>query len=99
MLTCMIFCEGRIYRRAKPGEAAGVLAVIIANNQPSATLIGLGGSAIVGITSVTVTLSGGQMLRQFPDTTVNIVVASSSGALAGTDAARRLKMYAPPSIE
>ena len=84
--------------KAQNAEAAGASAVIVANNQPGATPIGLGGSANVGITSVSVTLSGGQVLRQFPDTTVSIGESASDGSLAGTDPAGRLKMYAPGAV-
>lgn len=79
-------------------EAAGASAVIIANNQPGATPIGLGGSGPNTLTTVSVTLDGGQVLRAFADTTVDIGAAASDGSLAGTDPAGRLKMYAPAAV-
>jgi hypothetical protein len=81
--------------KAQNAEAAGASAVIIANNVPGATPPGLGGSGPVGITAVSVTLDGGQVLREFPGTTVDIGQAASDGSLAGTDPVGRLKMYAP----
>ena len=84
--------------KAQNAEAAGALAVIIADNVDIATPPGLGGSGAVGITAVSVTLSGGQLLRAFPDTAVDIGAAASDGSLAGTDSNGRVRLYAPAII-
>jgi hypothetical protein len=84
--------------KAQNAEAAGASAVIVADNVDIATPPGLGGSGAVGITAVSVTLSGGQLLRTFPETAVDIGAAASDGSLAGTDNSGRLKLYAPAVI-
>jgi len=84
--------------KAQNAEQAGASAVIIANNQAGATPIGLGGSGVVGITAVSVTLDGGQLLRAFAGTEVDIGASASDGSLSGTDAAGRVKLYAPAAI-
>jgi hypothetical protein len=84
--------------KAQNAEAAGASAVIIADNVAGATPPGLGGSGEVGITTVSVTQSGGQLLRQFPSTQVDIGAAASDGSLAGTDSSGRVKLYAPSAI-
>lgn len=84
--------------KAQNAEAAGASAVIIANNQPGSTPFGLGGSGVVGITSVSVTLDGGLILKEDPATEVDIGVDASDGSLAGTDFAGRMKMYAPAQV-
>jgi hypothetical protein len=81
--------------KAQNAEAAGATAVIIANNQPGATPIGLGGSGPVGISAVSVTLNGGVLLRTFADTNVMIGAAASDGSLAGADGAGFVKLFAP----
>lgn len=85
-------------QKTQNAEAAGAIAVIIANNVAGATPPGLGGSAPVGITAVSVTMNGGILLRSFPDTAVDIGAAASDGSLAGTDSAGRLKLYAPAVV-
>lgn len=84
--------------KAQNAEAAGASAVIVADNVAGATPPGLGGSGAVGITAVSVTMQGGQVLRSFPGTMVDIGAAASDGSLAGTDPAGRLRMYAPAAI-
>lgn len=79
-------------------EAAGASDVIIANNVAGATPPGLGGSGPNQLTTVSVTLNGGQVLRAFPDTTVDIGAAASDGSLAGTDPVGRMKLYAPAAV-
>jgi PA domain len=79
-------------------EDAGASAVIIADNAAGATPPGLGGTEPVGITAVSVTQDGGQLLRAFPDTSVDIGAPASDGSLAGTDSAGRMQMYAPAVI-
>ncbi len=86
--------------KAANAEAAGAIAVVIANNASGATPPGLGGSDPgIGITSVSVTQSDGQILREDPgNTDVDIGAAASDGSLAGADAFNRLKMYAPALV-
>ncbi len=79
-------------------EAAGASAVIIANNVAGATPPGLGGSGPNTLTTVSVTLGGGGVLRAFLGTTVDIGTAASDGSLAGADAAGRPKLYAPLQV-
>ena len=79
-------------------EAAGASAVIIANNVGGATPPGLGGSGPNTLTTVSVTFNGGQDLRAFENTTVDIGASASDGSLAGTDPAGRLKLYAPLQV-
>jgi hypothetical protein len=85
--------------KAQNAEAAGAIGVIIANNQPGATPIGLGGSGAVGIPSVSVTLDGGQLLRANPGTEVIVGAPASDGSLAGADAAGLVKLYAPNPVQ
>jgi hypothetical protein len=84
--------------KAQNAEAAGALAVIIADNVAGATPPGLGGSGEVGITTVSVTLGGGDLLKEFLNTQVDIGAAASDGSLAGTDSSGRVKLYAPSAI-
>lgn len=84
--------------KAQNAEAAGAAAVIIANNAAGATPPGLGGSGAVGITTVSVTLAGGQLLRANAGTSVDIGAASADGSLSGTDPAGRVQLYAPAAI-
>ena len=81
--------------KAQNAEIAGAIAVIIANNLPGATPIGLGGSGPVGISTVSATLDGGALLRAFGDTNVTIGADSSDGSLSGTDGAGFVKLFAP----
>lgn len=84
--------------KAQNAEAAGAIAVIIANDVSGATPPGLGGTDPVGITTVSVTLNGGQLLRSFPDVEVDIGAAAGDGSLAGTDSSGRVRLYAPAAI-
>ena len=84
--------------KTQNAEAAGASAVIIADNVAGATPPGLGGSGDVGITAVSVTLSGGELLREFLNTEVDIGAAAIDGSLAGTDSDGRVKLYAPSAI-
>lgn len=85
--------------KAQNAEAAGAIGVIIANNQPGDSPIGLGGSGAVGIPTVSVTLDGGAFLRAYPDTNVTIGAAASDGSLAGADAFGLVKLYAPFPVQ
>jgi hypothetical protein len=84
--------------KAQNAEAAVASAVVIADNVDLATPPGLGGTGVVGITAVGVTLTGGQLLRTFANTQIDIGAAASDGALAGTDSSGRVKLYAPAVI-
>lgn len=84
--------------KAQNAEAAGAVAVIIANNLPGSTPIGLGGSGVVGIPTVSATLDGGMLLRQSPDTNVTIGAPASDGALSGTDPGGLVRLYAPNPV-
>ena len=85
-------------QKAQNAEAAGAIAVVIADNAAGATPPGLGGSGAVGITTVSVTQGGGQLLRANPGTSVDIGAVATDGSLAGTDPAGRMQMYAPAAI-
>lgn len=85
-------------QKAQNAEAAGAIAVIIANNVADATPPGLGGSGNVGITTVSVTQQGGQLLRSFAGVAVDIGAPAADGSLAGTDPAGRVKLYAPAAV-
>lgn len=84
--------------KAQNAEAAGAIAVIIADNVAGQIPPGLGGSGQAGITAVSVTLNGGVLLRSFADIEVDIGAAASDGSLAGADPAGRMKLYAPAAI-
>jgi len=81
--------------KAQNAEAAGAIGVIVANNVAGATPIGLGGSGPVGISTVSVTLDGGQLLRMFGGTSVTVGAPASDGSLAGADQFGLVKLYAP----
>lgn len=85
-------------QKAQNAENAGAIAAIIADNVAGATPPGLGGSGDVGITTVSVTRDGGQLLRSFADPAVDIGAPAADGSLAGADPAGRLKMYAPTVV-
>ena len=84
--------------KAQNAEAAGAVGVIIANNQPGSTPIGLGGSGAVGVSTVSVTLDGGQLLRT-AGTNVTIGAPASDGTLSGADINGLVKLYAPFPIQ
>jgi len=84
--------------KAENAYDAGAIGVIIANNQPGGSPIGLGGDSDVPILTVSVTLDGGQLLRT-PGTNVTIGVDSSLGTLAGADANGLVKLYAPFPVQ
>ncbi len=85
--------------KAQNAEAAGAVGVIIANNVAGATPIGLGGSGAVGIPTVSVTLDGGQLLRNYPGTNVTVGAPASDGSLAGADPNGFVKLYAPNPVQ
>lgn len=84
--------------KAENAQNAGASAVIVADNVAAASPPNLGGSGPVTITTVSVRLADGQLLRAFPGVEVDIGAASSDGSLAGTDPAGRVKLYAPAAI-
>jgi hypothetical protein len=85
--------------KAQNAEAAGAIGVIIANNQSGASPIGLGGSGLVGIPTVSATLDGGALLRAYAGTNVTIGAAASDGSLSGADGNGLVKLYAPFPIQ
>lgn len=85
--------------KAVNAQDAGAIGVIIANNQPGATPIGLGGSGPVTIPTVSVTLDGGQLLRAFGGTNVTIGAPASDGSMAGADPWGFVKLYAPNPVQ
>lgn len=86
--------------KAINAQNAGAIGVIIANNQPGATPIGLGGSdPDVLIPTVSATLDGGALLRAYPDTNVTIGAPASDGSLAGADGNGLVKLYAPFPVQ
>ncbi|HZW60422.1 MAG TPA: PA domain-containing protein [Woeseiaceae bacterium] len=84
--------------KAQNAEAAGAIAVIIANNVAGNTPIGLGGSGVVGVPTVSATQAGGALLRQNPGTNVTIGAPSSDGSLSGTDPGGLVRLYAPSPV-
>jgi hypothetical protein len=82
-------------QKAQTAVAAGAIGVVIADNQTGVTPIGLGGSGVVNVPTVSVTLGGGQLLRAFPGTNVTVGALASDGTLAGADANGLVKLYAP----
>lgn len=85
--------------KALNAQDAGATGVIIANNQPGNSPIGLGGSSDdVTILTVSVTQAGGQLLRA-AGTNVTIGVDASDGTLAGADANGLVKLYAPFPVQ
>ncbi|MDH4107442.1 MAG: hypothetical protein OEW35_03935 [Gammaproteobacteria bacterium] len=85
--------------KAQNAEAAGAVGVIIANNQPGDTPIGLGGSGVVNIPTVSVTLGGGALLRESADTNVTVGAPAGDGSLSGTDGNGLVKLYAPFPVQ
>jgi len=86
--------------KAVNAQNAGAIGVIIANNQPGDTPIGLGGSdPAVAVPTVSVTLDGGALLREFPGTNVSIGAPASDGSLAGTASNGLVKLYAPFPVQ
>jgi hypothetical protein len=85
--------------KALAAQAAGAIAVIIANNVAGDTPIGLGGSEpSVTIPTVSVTLDDGNAIKAELANGVNVTLTLDPEKLAGTDAERRVKLYAPSAL-
>ncbi len=77
-------------------QAAGAIAVIIANNVPGATPPGLGGTdPTITIPVVSVTQADGNAIKAALGGGVNVTLALDPNVLAGADASNRVKLYAP----
>lgn len=85
--------------KAQNAQVAGAIGVIIANNQPGATPIGLGGSGPVNIPTVSATFDGGQTLRSEPGINVTVGAPASDGSLSGADPGGFVKLYAPNPVQ
>ena len=87
--------------KAAAAQAAGAIAVVIANNAASATPPGLGGAdPTIVIPVVSVTLADGNSLKAaLLNGPVNVTLGFDLTQLAGADAAGRVKLYAPNPYE
>jgi hypothetical protein len=82
--------------KAENAEAAGAIAVIIANNVAGATPITLGGTDTgIGIPVVSITLDDGNAIKAQLGTGVNVTITLDPSELAGTDSNGRVKLYTP----
>ncbi len=87
--------------KAAAAQAAGAIAVVIANNVAGTTPPGLGGTdPTITIPVVSVTLTAGNDLKAaLLAGTVNVTLGPDPSVLAGADAAGRVKLYAPNPYE
>lgn len=87
--------------KAQNAEAAGAIAVIIANNVSAPAPITLGGSAPgLTIPTVSVTLADGNAIKAALGMgVVNVTLALDPSVLAGTDSSNRVKLYTPNPLE
>jgi hypothetical protein len=77
-------------------QAAGAIAVIIANNVAGATPIALGGTdPSITIPVVSVTLADGNAIKAALGGGVNVTLALDPDLLAGADTSNRVKLFAP----
>lgn len=84
--------------KAANAQAAGAIAVIIANNQTTGAITLGGTDPSITIPVVSVSLADGDAIKaELPG--VNVTLALDSGNLAGTDVAGRVKLYAPDPYE
>lgn len=82
--------------KAAAAQAAGAIAVIIANNVASSTPPALGGSdPSITIPVVSVTLADGNAIKAELGGGVNVTIALDPDQLAGADANDRVLLYAP----
>ncbi len=82
--------------KAALAQAAGAIAVIIANNVAGVTPIALGGTdPSIVIPVVSVTLTDGNAIKAALGGGVNLTLALDPDELAGADASNRVKLYAP----
>ena len=84
--------------KAQAAEAAGAIAVIIANNIPGNTPPGLGGSGAVNIPTVSITQAAGNSIKAQLVNGVNVTLTLDPDFLAGADSENRVKLYAPPAL-
>jgi hypothetical protein len=82
--------------KAALAQAAGAIAVIIANNVAGATPPALGGTdPSITIPVVSVTLADGNAIKAALGGGVNVTLALDPSQLAGADASNRVKLFAP----
>jgi hypothetical protein len=85
--------------KALEAQAAGAIAAVIVNNVAGATPIGLGGSdPSVTIPTVSITMTDGDLIKAHLASGVNVTLTFDPTVLAGTDATRRVKLYAPGTL-
>lgn len=87
--------------KAAAAQAAGAIAVVIANNVATAAPPGLGGTdPSIVIPTVSVTLAVGTSLKAaLLNGAVNVTLGLDPNQLAGADASNRVKLYAPNPYE
>jgi hypothetical protein len=86
--------------KAAAAQAAGAIAVVIANNVAGGTPPGLGGvDPSITIPVASVTLADGNAIKAALGGGVNVTLAINPDQLAGADSANRVKLYAPNPYE
>ncbi|MDH3457644.1 MAG: T9SS type A sorting domain-containing protein [Gemmatimonadota bacterium] len=86
--------------KAQAAQAAGAIAVIIANNVAGSQPITLGGTdPSMTIPVVSITLNDGNAIKAELVTGVNVTLALDPARLAGTDSNGRVLLYAPNPYE
>jgi hypothetical protein len=86
--------------KAQNAQAAGAIAVIIANNVADTDPITLGGTdPSILIPVVSITLDDGNAIKAELGTGVNVTLKLDPASLAGTDGSGRVKLYAPSPLE
>ncbi len=86
--------------KAAAAQAAGAIAVIIANNVAGATPPAMGGTdPTITIPVVSVTLNDGNAIKAELGSGVNVTLALDPDQTAGVDANGRVKLYAPNPYE
>jgi len=87
--------------KAAAAQAAGAIAVVIANNVATVTPPGLGGAdPTIVIPVVSVTLADGNAIKAaLLGGPVNVTLGFDPANLAGADASNRVKLYAPNPYE
>jgi len=86
--------------KAQNAQAAGAIAVIIANNVADPDPITLGGTdPTITIPVVSVTLDDGNAIKAQLGTGVNVTLKLDPANLAGADSNGRVKLYAPNPVQ
>jgi hypothetical protein len=86
--------------KTKNAQAAGAIAIIIANNVDGSPPPGLGGSdPTITIPAVSITKADGAALRAALDAGVTVKLYLDDTRLAGTDLSGRVLLYAPNPIQ